>query len=139
VEHAQNFGIVVAFAIGFITLLLVFTEFNTASSADNPVLLFKRGSKTAALVESGDANADAEKAGAGGAGDALAAADKAEVDDALAAAPTMTDIFSWQNLNYVVPVKDGTRKLLDNVSGYVVPGKLTALMYVSLLSVFMSE
>ncbi|KAJ7815522.1 pleiotropic drug resistance ABC transporter [Mycena olivaceomarginata] len=124
----MNFGIVVAFAIGFITLLLVFTEFNTASSADNPVLLFKRGSKTAALVESGDANADAEKAGAGGAGDAVAAADKAEVDDALAAAPTMTDVFSWQNLNYVVPVKDGTRKLLDNVSGYVVPGKLTALM-----------
>jgi hypothetical protein len=41
----------------------------------------------------------------------------------------MTDIFSWQNLNYVVPVKDGERKLLDNVSGYVVPGKLTALMY----------
>ncbi|KAJ7852075.1 hypothetical protein B0H14DRAFT_3085739 [Mycena olivaceomarginata] len=128
VERTQNFGIVVAFAIGFITLLLVFTEFNTASSADNPVLLFKRGSKTAALVESGDANADAEKAGAGGAGGALAAADKAEVDDALAAAPTMTDVFSWQNLNYVVPVKDGTRKLLDNVSGYVVPGKLTALM-----------
>ncbi|KAJ7364390.1 pleiotropic drug resistance ABC transporter [Mycena albidolilacea] len=124
----MNFGIVVAFAIGFITLLLVFTEFNTSSSADNPVLLFKRGSKNAALVESGDANADAEKAGAGGAGGALAAADQAEVDDALAAAPTMTDVFSWQNLNYVVPVKDGTRKLLDNVSGYVVPGKLTALM-----------
>ncbi|KAJ7196400.1 pleiotropic drug resistance ABC transporter [Mycena pura] len=125
----MNFGIVVAFAIGFITLLLVFTEFNTASSADNPVLLFKRGSKNAALVESGDANADAEKAGAGGgAGGALAAADQAEVDDALAATPAMTDVFSWQNLNYVVPVKDGTRKLLDDVSGYVVPGKLTALM-----------
>ncbi|KAJ7852077.1 ABC-2 type transporter-domain-containing protein [Mycena olivaceomarginata] len=125
----MNFGILVAFAIGFLTLLLIFTEFNTSSSTDNPVMLFKRGSKNAALVEAGaDAGADAEKAAAGGAGGALATADQAEVDDALAAAPAMTDIFSWQNLNYVVPVKDGTRKLLDNVSGYVIPGKLTALM-----------
>jgi ATP-binding cassette subfamily G (WHITE) protein 2 (SNQ2) len=126
----------VAFAIGFLTLLLIFTEFNTSSSTDNPVMLFKRGSKNAALVETGaDAGADAEKAASGGAGGALATADQAEVDDALAAAPAMTDIFSWQNLNYVVPVKDGTRKLLDNVSGYVIPGKLTALMCVSIVHV----
>ncbi|KAJ7856447.1 pleiotropic drug resistance ABC transporter [Mycena olivaceomarginata] len=97
----MNFGILVAFGIGFLTLLLIFTEFNTSSSTDNPVMLFKRGSKNAALVEAG---ADAEKAGAGGAGGALAAADQAEVDDALAAAPAMTDIFSWQNVNYVVPL-----------------------------------
>ncbi|KAJ7698477.1 hypothetical protein B0H16DRAFT_1749698 [Mycena metata] len=31
-------------------------------------------------------------------------------------------------LAYVFPVKDGKRKLLDSVSGVVVPGKLTALM-----------
>ncbi|KAJ7757814.1 hypothetical protein DFH07DRAFT_958679 [Mycena maculata] len=32
------------------------------------------------------------------------------------------------DLNYVVPVTSGQPKLLDNVSGYVLPGKLTALM-----------
>ncbi|KAF7336855.1 Brefeldin A resistance protein [Mycena venus] len=124
----MNFGIVVAFAVGFISLLLIFTEFNTSSSTDTPVVLFKRGSKQAvALVEGAAPATDEEKAGA--AGDASVAVDQAEVEDAMAAAPPMTDIFSWQNLNYVVPVKDGTRKLLDNVSGYVVPGKLTALMH----------
>ncbi|KAJ7261710.1 ABC-2 type transporter-domain-containing protein [Mycena haematopus] len=120
----MNFGIVVAFAIGFIGFLLVFTEFNTSSMADAPVVLYKRGSKTAAALVGGPA--DEEKAGA--TGDASAAVDQAEVKDALAEAPAMTDIFSWQNLSYFVPVKDDTRKLLDNVSGYVIPGKLTALM-----------
>ncbi|KAJ7928748.1 hypothetical protein B0H13DRAFT_2181709 [Mycena leptocephala] len=125
----MNFGIVVAFAMAFIGMLLFFTEFNTSSVTDTPVVLFKRGSKkAAALVNVGPP--DEEKAGT--TGDIWAAVDHTEVKLALPvgtpAAPRMTDIFSWQNLNYVVPVKDGTRKLLDNVSGYVVPGKLTALM-----------
>ena len=41
----------------------------------------------------------------------------------------MTDVFSWQHLEYVVPLADGSRrKLLDDISGFVAPGKLTALM-----------
>lgn len=39
------------------------------------------------------------------------------------------DIFSWKDVDYEVPVSGGEmRKLLDGVSGYVAPGKLTALM-----------
>ncbi|KAJ7471516.1 pleiotropic drug resistance ABC transporter [Mycena galericulata] len=121
----MNFGIVVAFGIGFITLLLVFTEFNTSTSANTSVVLFKRGSKKAAALVGSGAVADAEKGAAAAADSHVADGD---VEEALAAAPPMSDIFSWQNLNYVVPVKEGKRKLLDNVSGYVVPGKLTALM-----------
>ncbi|KHO01599.1 BMR1-like protein [Metarhizium album ARSEF 1941] len=37
-------------------------------------------------------------------------------------------ILTWENLNYDVPVPGGTRRLLDNVFGYVRPGELTALM-----------
>ena len=41
----------------------------------------------------------------------------------------MNDVFTWQHIQYDVPVGGGnTRRLLDNVSGYVAPGKLTALM-----------
>ncbi|KAL5519548.1 SNQ2_1 [Sanghuangporus vaninii] len=36
--------------------------------------------------------------------------------------------FTWENLNYVVPVPGGTRRLLHDVMGYVKPGTLTALM-----------
>jgi len=42
--------------------------------------------------------------------------------------PESGDVLTWQNVNYVVPVADGERKLLDDVSGYAVSGKLTALM-----------
>jgi ATP-binding cassette, subfamily G (WHITE), member 2, SNQ2 len=40
----------------------------------------------------------------------------------------MTNTFSWEGLNYMVPKGDGEERLLNKVSGYVVPGKLTALM-----------
>ncbi|KAJ7649975.1 ABC-2 type transporter-domain-containing protein [Roridomyces roridus] len=125
----KNFGIVLAFGIGFIALLLAFTEFNTSTSFATSVVLFKRRSKKGAALAQGAL--DPEKA-VGNGQDAhveeAVARNQAEVHEALAAAPPMTDIFSWQNLSYVVPAKDGERKLLDNVSGYVVPGKLTALM-----------
>lgn len=37
-------------------------------------------------------------------------------------------VFTWENLNYHVPVPGGTRRLLHDVYGYVKPGTLTALM-----------
>lgn len=42
--------------------------------------------------------------------------------------PATSGIFTWQHIQYVVPVSGGRRRLLNDVSGYVVPGKLTALM-----------
>lgn len=36
--------------------------------------------------------------------------------------------FTWAGLNYTVPVKGGSRQLLNDVWGYVKPGSLTALM-----------
>ncbi|TFY58327.1 hypothetical protein EVG20_g8195 [Dentipellis fragilis] len=36
--------------------------------------------------------------------------------------------FTWEKLDYFVPVPGGTRQLLNNVYGYVKPGTLTALM-----------
>ena len=39
------------------------------------------------------------------------------------------DVFSFSHVNYTVPSPDGHhKKLLDDISGYVAPGKLTALM-----------
>ena len=43
--------------------------------------------------------------------------------------PMMTDVFTWKDVQYDVTIKKGeTRRLLDNISGFVAPGKLTALM-----------
>lgn len=37
-------------------------------------------------------------------------------------------VFTWEKLNYHVPVPGGQRRLLHDVYGYVKPGSLTALM-----------
>ena len=92
-------------------------------------MLFKRGSKSdvvkAAEKETGS---DEEKGGSASAS-AAAATEHVDVQEMKEATPEVKDVFSFQHLNYVVPVGHGKgRKLLDDVSGYVPPGKLTALM-----------
>jgi len=43
--------------------------------------------------------------------------------------PGVDNVFSWQHINYTMPMPGNeARKLLSDVSGYVIPGKLTALM-----------
>lgn len=49
-------------------------------------------------------------------------------EEAMAKIEGNESIFTFQNVNYTVPYEKGQRKLLDNVQGYVRPGKLTALM-----------
>ncbi|KAL0960159.1 hypothetical protein HGRIS_011794 [Hohenbuehelia grisea] len=117
----MNFGIILAFGIGFIVALLVFTEINTSLSTDTAMVQYKRGSKSAAAkVE----NSDEEK----GQQDNAESHDTPGVSEEAVEDMKMTDVFSWQHLNYTVPVSGGTRQLLDNISGFVAPGKLTALM-----------
>lgn len=48
-----------------------------------------------------------------------------------AAAKTLeaaSDIFTWRDVCYDVQIKGETRRLLDHVSGFVQPGKMTCLM-----------
>ena len=42
--------------------------------------------------------------------------------------PKQSTIFHWKNLSYDVKTKDGTKRILDNVNGWVKPGTLTALI-----------
>ena len=112
-------------------MLLFFTELNTKSESDHPVTLFLRGSKPHAALADNSGSDDEEKGvgstQGGGFTDLQGNNDRglAEIPSSVTADP---DIFSWRNVSYTVPISGGTRKLLDNVSGYVAPGKLTALM-----------
>ncbi|THU82570.1 hypothetical protein K435DRAFT_446226 [Dendrothele bispora CBS 962.96] len=126
----RNFGILVAFALGFIALCLLFTELNTRTSSNTSVVLFLR-SKAKNAIRPKSSSSDEEKGSA-----AIAVVEevsreketKAKATEELAKDLATTDVFSWQNICYTVPVKDGERRLLNNVSGFVAPGKLTALM-----------
>ena len=121
--HAhQNFGIVIAFGVGFIFALLAFTEFNTASSHETSVTLFQRHSKGHIAKEKKDEES--------GAVSEKTPANTTRSRDTKSGEPVLKheDIFSWQHINYTVTVDGQQRKLLDDVSGFVAPGKLTALM-----------
>jgi ATP-binding cassette, subfamily G (WHITE), member 2, SNQ2 len=88
------------------------------------IVLFKQGSKSAALTSSRPSDEEALK---------LEEKDAIEKSDMQMGprkqAATVPDIFSWQHIDYTVSISGhGERQLLSDVSGYVAPGKLTALM-----------
>lgn len=126
----RNYGIIVAFGIGFFVFLLVAAEYNTNSAFDTAVTLFKQGTYAVDVTATTE---DEEKA-------SRLSVHPPSLDDraprtADASAPYISlekpatnDIFTWQHIQYVVSVSGGERRLLDDVSGYVAPGKLTALM-----------
>jgi ATP-binding cassette, subfamily G (WHITE), member 2, SNQ2 len=128
---------VLAFGGFFIAALLLFSEYNTGTAGQYAIVLFKRGSKVTALDKAGAAAADEESAPGSG---SVSSTDNATLtespkreegatEEAMREQPPMKDVFSWSHLNYVVSVGKGEhRKLLDDVSGYVKPGKLTLLM-----------
>lgn len=107
---------------------------NTGVSAENAVMLFKRGSKAAVIKDAEAAVGDDEEkeqviAGRHIAEDATGDTDSNETaKTALLSQPKMQNVFSWQHLQYLVVANGENRRLLDDVSGYVAPGKLTALM-----------
>lgn len=125
----QNLGIVIAFTIFFMILLLIFTEFNTSLAGATSVVLFKQGSNTSALqsAASPNANSDEEKTRVPSSTTSESDArreNKEDVREALEHQPKMKNTFTWQHVYYEVT----GRRLLNDVSGYVAPGKLTALM-----------
>ena len=122
----QNFGIVCAFGLAFVITYLTFTEYNTKSAGETSTLLFKRGSKV--NIEKHTGPSDEEKVATdAGVSEPEKVRNGQEETDIIA--PAMSDIFTWQHLSYTIPLSGGgSRKLLDDVSGFVAPGKLTALV-----------
>ncbi|XP_006455063.1 hypothetical protein AGABI2DRAFT_121012 [Agaricus bisporus var. bisporus H97] len=146
----RNYAILCAWGIFFVFCLLVFTEYNTRASRSTPVVQFVNRSKDKdsngplAEAEASAAPSDPEKRVGSHRqhrGDmarekapeheetTLVAKEGKVKEPLLKNPPPMTNTFTWQNLNYVISVGGGNRqKLLDDVSGFVSPGKLTALM-----------
>ncbi|TBU44086.1 pleiotropic drug resistance ABC transporter [Dichomitus squalens] len=127
----RNFGIICAFGLFFICVLLYLYEVNQTLEGQSTVTLFKRGSKSDVVrAAEQDTASDEEKGRGRGAPAHPDEADNglhgADLKDAM---PEVHETFSFHHLNYTVPVGGGkTRQLLDDVSGYAPPGRLTALM-----------
>ncbi|KAF5363146.1 hypothetical protein D9758_008368 [Tetrapyrgos nigripes] len=134
----RNFGIICTFTVGFVGACLIFTEVNTnlSTNAADSVVLYRRESLFGRKRQRPSARQSDEEIGS----NKDATIETVPVDNEKHAKASlqeldlsMTEVFSWQNVNYTVPVsgnKDGEtqRRLLNSISGYVKPGKLTALM-----------
>jgi ABC-type multidrug transport system ATPase subunit len=120
----RNLGILIGFWIFFVSLYLLASELNSSTSSKAEFLVFRRGHVPAHLRHL--------KNGEGSTSSAEVKQEKhSEADKDTSAIPAQHDIFTWRNVCYDIPVKGGERRLLDNVSGWVKPGTLTALMGVS--------
>ncbi|CAE6431284.1 unnamed protein product, partial [Rhizoctonia solani] len=122
----MNFGILIAFWIGFVAIFLAASERagNMASGATQ--LVFKQNAKIPSL-DNPTAPTDAEKGDVPP--DQVVERQQKEAKDAQRGLPEQRSVFSWHHLNYDIELAGGkTRRLLDDVSGFVAPGKMTALM-----------
>jgi ATP-binding cassette, subfamily G (WHITE), member 2, SNQ2 len=108
---------------------LIFTEFNTSGGGQGSTILFKRGSKAQVLRQAtASVGSDEEKVQTATPSSTIGTEDSNEKNQVMHTQPKMTKTFSWRHLNYAVSVSGERRLLLDDVSGFVAPGKLTALM-----------
>ncbi|KAK9472159.1 ABC-2 type transporter-domain-containing protein [Dipodascopsis tothii] len=118
----RNFGVLMAFWIFFTAVYAIATEYIRPVASGGDVLLFKRGAKSR-LID-GTVESFEEKSVGITNIDEL----QAPVDGLETTATRSTEVFSWQHVDYVIPIKGGKRKLLDDIQGYVKPGTMTALM-----------
>ncbi|KAK3389429.1 ABC transporter-like protein [Podospora didyma] len=125
----RNFGILIAFLVFFMGLYFTATELNSSTTSTAETLVFQQGRVPAHLAPKSQhsGTTDMESLAVKGADDHGAVAESNP--------PTATgiepqrDVFTWQDVVYEIDVKGGERRrLLDNVSGWVKPGTLTALM-----------
>ena len=130
----RNFGILVAFGVLFLTTYLSVTELNSGTGEFRSVVEFKRGAKDVPEVTASPR--DVENGSRGG-GDTATPTQREErkeehvkeAESSLEESLKTTDIMSWAHLTYHVNASgEERRRLLNDVTGWVVPGKLTALM-----------
>ncbi|KIX03509.1 uncharacterized protein Z518_07062 [Rhinocladiella mackenziei CBS 650.93] len=142
----RNFGLLWAFFIFFLALTAFGMERMKPNSGGGAITVFKRGQGPKQVEESiatgrHEKNPKRDEEAAAVGSDTLIG-EKTTIPDNETSDSTSTKqdesavkqvaknetIYTFRNLNYVIPYEKGERKLLQNVQGYVRPGKLTALM-----------
>ncbi|KAK2672901.1 hypothetical protein RAB80_010444 [Fusarium oxysporum f. sp. vasinfectum] len=130
----RNFGFLWAFFIFFVFLTALGMELMKPNVGGGAITVFKRGQVPKKVEESiatgGRAKGDKHDEESGRSdpvanGDAERTKSDEQITQEVAKNET---VFTFQNISYTIPYEKGERKLLNDVQGYVRPGKLTALM-----------
>ncbi|OBR13033.1 ABC-2 type transporter [Colletotrichum higginsianum IMI 349063] len=132
----RNFGFLWAFFITFVLLTALGMERMKPNTGGGAITVFKRGQVPQKLEENiatgGREKKGDEESGKPSNGTETATADmptKEKSDqETMRQVARNEAVFTFRNVNYVIPYEKGERALLKDVDGYVRPGKLTALM-----------
>lgn len=112
----RNIGIMFAFLVAFMIAYFTASELNssTSSTVEGPV--FPRGRVPVDISDEESGNTSATVGAAG------------DEDTRANFLHPQSSVFSWRDIVYDIELKGESLRLLDNVSGWVKPGTLTALM-----------
>jgi hypothetical protein len=129
----RNVGIIFAFWGFFIAVTLLGMEaILKPHKGGGDVNVYKKGeapeSVRQALKDNAPVVTDEEAQRENGAEAELGRQKSEAQDRELQSIAKSETIFTWNKVCYIIPVKGGKKVLLDNVQGYVKPGRLTALM-----------
>lgn len=120
----RNFGVLIAFMVGYMGLHLLATEYIASERSKGEVLVFSRK----------EMNKHRRQQQQNGASDmetghvAQIQQGAISTDEEVAEVEKQTSIFHWKNVCYDIKIKGEPRRILDHVDGWVKPGTLTALM-----------
>lgn len=116
----KYWGINLCWTVGFIGLNVFMSEYIKNVEGGGDLLLFKRGClPDTSNGEDWDGKVATRE-------EMMVALNGADAD--LEKIISEADIFSWKNLDYIIPYDGATRQLLCSIQGFVKPGTMTALM-----------
>ncbi|KAL4922815.1 ABC-2 type transporter-domain-containing protein [Aspergillus aurantiobrunneus] len=124
----RNFGIIIAWFIFFVAMTMLGMELQKPNKGGSSVTIFKRGEapkEVEKAVVNKEKPDDIESGSNSHGGNNNVADDSNKEVEGIARS---TSIFTFQDVNYTIPVSGGKRQLLRDVQGYVRPGRLTALV-----------
>ena len=127
----RNIGIIAAFWLFFVFLTMIGMELQKPNAGGGAVTIFKRGQAPKSVqkaMEKGSTPLDEEKAAVNENVNLEEETSGSDTDNGVKGVAKNEAIFTYTDVNYTIPYGKGERKLLDNVQGFVRPGKLTALM-----------
>jgi ABC-type multidrug transport system ATPase subunit/ABC-type multidrug transport system permease subunit len=133
----RNFGILWVFFIFFVFMTALGMELMKPNAGGGAITIFKRGQVPKAVetsIETGGRGlekADEESGITPHITPAIIEEKDLEKSDSSGDSPKIAKnetVFTFRKINYTIPYEKGERKLLQDVQGYVRPGRLTALM-----------
>ena len=120
----RNVGIIIGFYVFFVLVYMFMSELQTDPSSMGGIMIFKRGRVDRKMLD--EFADDPESAMIKD--EHVQEAKNGEEEKPKGTLEVSDEVFSWQNLCYDIQIKGNPRRLLDHVSGFVSPGKMTALM-----------